>query len=84
MKQPELVNVLMKDGYIKEDRRKISIRPEPKNKLSKEEYQSVLNIVNKSEFADFPVSIMCFAVLSLISSEYLLLLLGIFYISLYS
>ncbi|WP_373897789.1 integrase core domain-containing protein [Haloimpatiens sp. FM7315] len=28
------------------------MRPEPKNKLSKEEYQSVLNIVNRSEFAD--------------------------------
>lgn len=45
-----------KDGYIKEDRRKIALRPEPKNKLSKEEYQSVLNIVNKSEFADLPPS----------------------------
>lgn len=31
---------------------KDAIRPEPKNKLSKGEYQSVLNIVTKSEFVD--------------------------------
>ncbi len=45
-----------KDGEVSEDGRKNAIRPEPKNKLSKEEYQSVLNIVTKSEFADLPPS----------------------------
>lgn len=44
------------DGNIKEDGRKMAIRPEPNNKLSKEEYQSVLNIVNKPEYADSPPS----------------------------
>lgn len=44
------------DGEVKEDKRRVTIRPEPKNKLSKEEYQSVLNIVNKPEYADLPPS----------------------------
>jgi putative transposase len=43
-------------GEVKEDKRKTAIRPEPKNKLSKEEYQCVLNIVNKPEYADLPPS----------------------------
>lgn len=38
------------------DKRKTAIRPEPKNKLSKEEYQSVLNVINNVEFADLPPS----------------------------
>ncbi|WP_410506423.1 DDE-type integrase/transposase/recombinase [Haloimpatiens sp. FM7315] len=46
----------IKEEKIKEDGRKGALRPEPKNKLSKEEYQSVLNIVNRSEFADLPPS----------------------------
>nr|WP_253197971.1 DDE-type integrase/transposase/recombinase [Clostridium gasigenes] len=39
---------------INEDKRKNCIRPEPKNKLSKEERQSVLNIVSIPEYADLP------------------------------
>ncbi|MEG0502872.1 MAG: helix-turn-helix domain-containing protein, partial [Cellulosilyticaceae bacterium] len=39
---------------INEDKRKNCIRPEPKNKLSKEERQSVLNIVSRPEYADLP------------------------------
>ncbi|WP_158523409.1 hypothetical protein [Clostridium taeniosporum] len=39
---------------MKEDKRKTCIRPVPKNKLSKEEYQSVLNTVSRPEFADLP------------------------------
>lgn len=45
-----------KDGEIQEDKRKTALRPEPRNKLSKEEYQNVLNIVNHPEFADLPPS----------------------------
>ena len=39
---------------INEDKRKSCIRPKPKNKLSKEERQSVLNIVSIPEYADLP------------------------------
>lgn len=39
---------------INEAKRKNCIRPEPKNKLSKEERQSVLNVVNRPEYADLP------------------------------
>ena len=39
-----------------EDKRKTALRPEPKNKLSKEEYQSVVNIVKRPEFVDLPPS----------------------------
>lgn len=42
------------DGEILEDKRKTDLRPEPRNKLSKEEYQSVLNIVKRSEFVELP------------------------------
>ena len=45
-----------KHGSVEEDKRKTCIRPEPQNKLSKEEYQSVLNTVNRPEFADLPPS----------------------------
>ncbi|PPK45566.1 transposase InsO family protein [Clostridium algidicarnis DSM 15099] len=45
-----------KGGTVNEDKRKSCIRPEPKNKLSKSEYQSVLNTVNRPEFADLPPS----------------------------
>lgn len=43
-------------GSVEEDKRKSCIRPEPKNKLSKEEYQSVVNIVTNTKFADLPPS----------------------------
>ena len=45
-----------KDGEIQEDKRKTALRPEPRNKLSKEEYQNVLNIVNHPEFVNLPPS----------------------------
>ncbi|MBD7913073.1 hypothetical protein [Clostridium cibarium] len=41
-----------KHGSVEEDKRKSCIRLEPKNKLSKEEDQNVLNTVNRQEFAD--------------------------------
>ena len=44
------------NGTVQSDKRKTAIRPEPKNKLSKEEYQSVLNVINNVEFADLPPS----------------------------
>jgi putative transposase len=39
---------------INEDKRKNAIRPTPKNKLTREEYQSIINIVNMPEYADLP------------------------------
>ncbi len=39
-----------KGDEISEDKRKDAIRPEPKNKLSKEKYQSVLNC-KKSKYS---------------------------------
>ncbi len=37
-----------------EDKRKSANRPDPKNKLSKEEYKSVVRILNSPEYADMP------------------------------
>ncbi|MBC2582276.1 DDE-type integrase/transposase/recombinase, partial [Clostridium sp. DJ247] len=44
------------EGSVKKDKRPSAERPTPKNKLTDEEYQSVLNIVNVPEFADLPPS----------------------------
>lgn len=44
------------EGSIREDQRPVAERPEPKNKLSEEEYQSVLRVVNLPEYADLPPS----------------------------
>ena len=44
------------DGGIKKDKRPHALRPEPKNKLSKEEIQEVLDVVKKEEFVDLPPS----------------------------
>jgi len=44
------------EGGIQADKRPTAIRPEPMNKLTKEEYQSILNIVNNPEFADLSPS----------------------------
>jgi putative transposase len=44
------------EGGVKEDRRRSAERPAPKNKLTDEEYQSIINIVNMPEFADLPPS----------------------------
>lgn len=41
---------------IKADARPCAKRPEPKNKLSKEEYNRVIDVVNLPEFADLPPS----------------------------
>lgn len=44
------------EGTITEDRRPSAHRPIPRNKLSDEEYQSVLKVVNRPEFVDLPPS----------------------------
>lgn len=44
------------DGGVKEDRRPYAERPVPTNKLTDEEYKSVLKIVTMPEFADLPPS----------------------------
>jgi putative transposase len=41
-------------GGIKEDQRPTASRPEPKNKLTTEEKQEILEVVKKEEFADLP------------------------------
>jgi putative transposase len=41
---------------IKEDHRPYTDRPEPANKLTKEEYKSVVNITNLPQYADLPPS----------------------------
>ena len=43
-------------GDVKEDQRPYALRPEPKNKLTKQERQDVLNVVKKEEFVDLPPS----------------------------
>jgi putative transposase len=42
------------EGGIKEDQRPLAIRPQPKNKLTKEEKEEILEVVKKEEFADLP------------------------------
>ena len=42
------------EGGIKEDQRPITLRPEPKNKLTQEEKMEILEVVKKEEFADLP------------------------------
>jgi putative transposase len=42
------------EGGIKEGQRPIVQRPEPKNKLTNEEKQEILEVVKKEEFADLP------------------------------
>jgi putative transposase len=42
------------EGGIKEDQRLLALRPEPKNKLTKEEKVEILEVVKKEEFVDFP------------------------------
>ena len=44
------------EGGIKEDQRPLVARPEPKNKLTIEEKQEILEVVKKEEFADLPPS----------------------------
>jgi len=44
------------DGDVKEDQRPHALRPEPKNKLTKQERQNILNVVKKEEFVDLPPS----------------------------
>ncbi|QOY35336.2 IS3 family transposase [Anaerobacillus isosaccharinicus] len=44
------------DGGVKEDQRPIVSRPEPKNKLTTEEKQKMLEIVKQKEFVDLPPS----------------------------
>jgi len=43
-------------GGVQEDQRPHAQRPEPKNKLTKEERQEVINVVKKEEFVDLPPS----------------------------
>lgn len=44
------------EGGVKEDQRPLVTRPEPKNKLTDEEKEEILEIVNKEEFSDLPPS----------------------------
>lgn len=44
------------EGGIKEDQRPLAVRPEPKNKLTKEERQEMIEVVKKEEFANLPPS----------------------------
>jgi len=44
------------EGGIKEDQRPHAIRPEPKNKLTLDEKNEILEIVKKEEFVDLPPS----------------------------
>lgn len=46
----------IKEGNVKEDQRPLAERPEPKNKLTLEERQEIINIVNTDEYADLPPS----------------------------
>lgn len=41
-------------GGLKEDQRPLASRPEPKNKLTREEKEEILDVVKKEEFADLP------------------------------
>lgn len=43
-------------GTINEDKRPTAVRKAPGNKLTEEEYQSVLKVVNMPEYADLPPS----------------------------
>jgi putative transposase len=44
------------EGGIKEDQRPHAIRPEPKNKLTLDEKNEILEVVKKEEFVDLPPS----------------------------
>jgi len=44
------------EGEISADKRLIADRPEPANKLSKQERQSIIDICNAEEFASLPPS----------------------------
>lgn len=44
------------DGGIKDDQRPHALRPEPKNKITKEERKEILVVVKKEEFEDLPPS----------------------------
>ncbi len=45
-----------KGGEVQPDLRPTAIRPEPKNKLSQEENQEILSVMNGPEYADLPPS----------------------------
>ncbi len=45
-----------KDDYIKEDKRPITKRPSPKNKLTEEEEAKVIETANSPKYADLPPS----------------------------
>ncbi|MFC5775530.1 helix-turn-helix domain-containing protein [Ectobacillus antri] len=42
------------EGGVKEDQRPLAVRPIPKNKLTQEEKQEMLEVVKKEEFANLP------------------------------
>lgn len=44
------------DGEVTEDKRPLAERPEPSNKLTVEEYKSVLNVLSLPEYVDSPPS----------------------------
>ena len=44
------------EGGVKEDQRPIIARPEPKNKLTKQEKDEIIEVVKRKEFANLPPS----------------------------
>lgn len=44
------------EGGVQEDQRPLAVRPEPKNKLTKEEKQKMIEVVKRKEFANLPPS----------------------------
>lgn len=44
------------EGEVKADQRPLTKRPEPKNKLTREEKEEILEVVKKEEFVDLPPS----------------------------
>jgi transposase InsO family protein len=46
----------MKDGKVNEDQRPLVERPTPKNKLSEEERDEILDVMRQEEFVDLPPS----------------------------
>jgi len=47
---------IYKGDTVKADRRPLANRSEPKNKLSKKEYNSVVKVANLPQYADLPPS----------------------------
>src|SRR5699024_5842070 len=46
----------VEEGGVKEDQRPLAVRPEPKNKITEEEKEKMVEIVKANEFVDLPPS----------------------------